>query len=63
MKSILMANPEIVFRQEFDDWAVLFGPDSGGTFGLDFVSAFIWKKFAEGKYRIEELFYCSWKRM
>ena len=40
----LVVNPEVVFRQEFDDWAVLFMPDSGETYGLDPVSAFIWKK-------------------
>jgi hypothetical protein len=23
------ANPEIVLREEFDDWALLFNPDTG----------------------------------
>jgi len=39
----LIANPEIVFREEFDDWAILFDPDSGDTFGVNPVSVFIWK--------------------
>ena len=39
-----IVNPMIVFREEFDDWAVLFDPDSGETYGLDPVSAFIWKQ-------------------
>ncbi len=38
-----VANPQIVLREEFDDWAVLFDPDSGDTFGLNPVSVFIWK--------------------
>ena len=39
-----IANPEIVFRVEFDDCAILFDPDTGKTYGLDPVSVFIWKK-------------------
>ena len=38
-----IAIPEIVFREEFDDWAILFDPDSGDTFGVNPVSVFIWK--------------------
>ena len=38
-----IANPVIVLREEFDDWAVLFDPDSGDAFGLNPVSVFIWK--------------------
>jgi len=39
-----MANPTIVLREEFDDWAVLFDPDTGDAFGLNPVSVFIWKR-------------------
>ncbi len=38
-----IANPQIVLREEFDDWAVLFDPDSGDAFGINPVSVFIWK--------------------
>lgn len=37
-------NPSLVLREEFDDWAVLFDPDSGRAYGLNPVSAFIWKQ-------------------
>ena len=30
-----VANPLVVLREEFDDWAVLFDPDTG--------NAFVWK--------------------
>jgi len=40
-KEYPIANPMVVFREEFDDWAVLFDPDSNETFGLNPVSAFI----------------------
>ena len=49
-----MANPMVVFREEFDDWAVLFDPDSGESYGLDPVSAFIWKKL-DGKHSIKSI--------
>ena len=51
----LVANPEVVFRQEFDDWAVLFEPDSGETYGLDPVSAFIWQRLDGNKSKEEIL--------
>lgn len=33
-----------MFREEFDDWAILFDPDSGDAFGLNPVAAFVWKR-------------------
>lgn len=49
-----IANPSIVFRDEFDDWAILFDPDSGHAFGLNPVSAFIWKRL-DGKHTADEI--------
>ncbi len=39
-----IANAELVLREEFDDWAILFDPDSGEAFGLNPVAVFIWKR-------------------
>ncbi len=46
MKSLtnLIANPVIVFREEFDDWALLFDPDTGRAYGINPIAAFIWKR-------------------
>ena len=49
-----IANPSIVFRDEFDDWAILFDPDSGNAFGLNPVSAFIWKRL-DGNHTADEI--------
>jgi len=49
-----VANPLIVLREEFDDWAVLFDPDTGNAFGLNPVGVFIWKRL-DGKYAINEI--------
>ena len=38
-----IVNPLIVFREEFDDWAILFNPDNGNAFGLNPTGALIWK--------------------
>ena len=38
-----IANPRIVLREEFDDWAILFDPDTADIFGLNPVCVFIWK--------------------
>jgi len=43
-----LANPELVFREEFDDWAVLFDPDTGDAYGLDPVGVFLWKRLDGG---------------
>jgi SynChlorMet cassette protein ScmD len=49
-----VANPMVVLREEFDDWAVLFDPDSGEAYGLDPVSVFIWRLF-DGKHTSQEI--------
>lgn len=38
-----IANPLVVLREEFDDWAVLFDPDTGNAIGLNPIGVFVWK--------------------
>ena len=38
-----IANPLVVLREEFDDWAILFDPDTGNAVGLNPVGVFIWR--------------------
>ncbi len=49
-----VANTQTVFREEIDDWAVLFDPDTGDSFGLNPVSAFIWKHL-DGKHTLDDI--------
>lgn len=49
-----IANPLVVFREEFDDWAILFDSDTGDAFGLNPVSVFIWKRL-DGKHTIQDI--------
>ena len=49
-----VANPLIVLREEFDDWAILFDPDTGNAFGLNPTGVFIWKHL-DGKQSVEEI--------
>jgi SynChlorMet cassette protein ScmD len=49
-----IANPLIVLREEFDDWAILFDPDTGDSFGLNPVSVFIYKRL-DGKHTLGEI--------
>ena len=46
------ADPSVVLREEFDDRAILFDPDSGETFGLNFVGMLIWKCL-DGRHTVE----------
>jgi SynChlorMet cassette protein ScmD len=49
-----IANPLLVLREEFDDWAILFDPDTGNAHGLNPVSVFIWK-FLDGNHSIRQI--------
>ena len=52
--TIAIANPEIVFREEFDDWAVLFNPETGDGFGINPIGVYIWKKL-NGKHTVGDI--------
>ena len=43
----LIVNPIVVLRKEFDDWAVLFNPDSAEAVGINPVGVAIWELLAE----------------
>ncbi|MFC1586552.1 SynChlorMet cassette protein ScmD, partial [Fibrobacterota bacterium] len=47
-------NPLIVLREEFDDWAILFNPDTGEGHGINPVSVSIWKQL-DGRQTIPEI--------
>jgi SynChlorMet cassette protein ScmD len=49
-----IANPLVVLREEFDDWAILFDPDTGNAFGLNPVGVFIWK-LLDGKHALKDI--------
>jgi len=50
----LIANPLVVLREEFDDWALLFDPDTGESFAVDPVGVFIWKRL-DGHHTFENI--------
>jgi SynChlorMet cassette protein ScmD len=50
----LIANPYVILREEFDDWAILFDPDTGHGFGLSPTGVFVWKLF-NGEHTIDTL--------
>jgi SynChlorMet cassette protein ScmD len=49
-----IANPSVVLREEFDDWAVLFDPDTGDGYALDPVGVYIWKRL-DGRHTPDEI--------
>ena len=49
-----VANSLVVLREEFDDWAILFDPDSGKALGVNPVGVFIWKHL-DGKHTVENI--------
>ena len=49
-----IANPLIVLREEFDDWAILFDPDTGDAFGLNPIGVSIWKRL-DGSHSVEDI--------
>jgi SynChlorMet cassette protein ScmD len=49
-----IANPLIVLREEFDDWAILFDPDTGDAFGLNPIGVHIWKRL-DGNHSVNDI--------
>jgi len=49
-----IANPLIVLREEFDDWAILFDPDTGDAFGLNPIGVHIWKRL-DGNHSFKDI--------
>jgi SynChlorMet cassette protein ScmD len=47
-------NPVVVLREEFDDWAILFNPDTAAASGINPVGVAVWKRM-DGKKSIEEI--------
>ncbi len=49
-----ICNPWVMLREEFDDWAVLFDPDTGHGFGLNPTGVLVWK-LLDGEHTVEAL--------
>jgi SynChlorMet cassette protein ScmD len=49
-----IANPIVVLREEFDDWAVLFNPETAAAVGTNPVGVAVWKRL-DGKRSIEDI--------
>ena len=49
-----IANPVVVLREEFDDWAVLFNPDTADAVGINPIAVDLWK-LMDGKLSLEEI--------
>lgn len=49
-----IANPIVLLREEFDDWAVLFNPDTADAVGTNPVGVAAWK-LMDGKRSIEDI--------
>ena len=53
-ESKLVANPLVVLREELDDWAILFDPNTGDGFAVNPVSVFIWNCL-DGKNTVQDI--------
>lgn len=40
---VIRKNAQVVMREEFDDWALLFDPDTGKVCGVNPVGVQVWK--------------------
>jgi len=52
--SLPIVNPVVVLREEFDDWAVLFNPDTADAVGINPVGVAVWKRL-DGRHSIEQI--------
>ena len=49
-----IANPIVVLREEFDDWAVLFNPDTADAVGTNPVGVAVWRRM-DGRRSLEQI--------
>ena len=49
-----VANPLVVLREELDDWAILFDPDTGNAFGLNPTGVYLWK-LLDGTHTLDDM--------
>ncbi len=49
-----IANPLAVLREEFDDWAILFNPETADAVGINPVGVAAWKRM-DGCHTVEEI--------
>jgi SynChlorMet cassette protein ScmD len=49
-----IANPSVVLREEFDDYALLYDPDKIEVFCLNPVGVFLWKRF-DGRHGVKDI--------
>jgi SynChlorMet cassette protein ScmD len=49
-----VTKPFVMLREEFDDWAVLFDPDTAHGFGLNPAGVYVWK-LLDGQHAIDAL--------
>ena len=49
-----IANPIVVLREEFDDWAVLFNPDTAEAVGTNPVGVAVWKRM-DGRRSLDDI--------
>ncbi len=54
LKGTPRVNPAIVLREEFENHAFLYDPDTGDTFVLNPVGAFVWKCL-DGRRSIDQI--------
>ena len=53
-EAFFIVNPDIVLREEFDEWALLFDPDTGHAFSINPIAVFIWKRL-DGETAVEAI--------
>ncbi|MGC9348505.1 MAG: SynChlorMet cassette protein ScmD [Anaerolineae bacterium] len=49
-----VANPVAVLREEFEDWGVLFNPDTADAVGINEVGVVAWKMM-DGKHTVSDI--------
>ena len=49
-----IVNPVVVLREEFDDWAVLFNPDTADAMGTNPIGVAVWKRM-DGKRSLDDI--------
>ncbi len=53
-KNCLLADPQVILREEFDNAHILFHPETGEIFGINSIGVLVWNHL-DGRHNLDDL--------
>jgi len=50
----MVSDPDVVLREETDEWGILFDPNTGKGFAINLIGSYVWKRL-DGKHSVDDI--------